>query len=725
MVPMLALGQETELQQQTMRLGSLAATTQIPQHLIDPPATARAMTPRYATIGYATQPSAPATQPLAPQPLATQPLPGSAVSEYATSQPPFQAMAPSTHRATTTFQDTSHDAYQAAPQPAYQATNQSGAPFPGQPTVETMSPYDPPGGMTSPGHLAPPTVCGAVRHASHEEASPTAAHASSTHEPAEAESPAQGSAVQALGARKAATPEQTTTPTHQTMPASATNQHVPAETSQQVATVEAATQRFLPAASSRATTGLLDPDEDAAYEDAAYEDTDYKDIDADLLPIASSVTGDFGADMAGASGCAACGGSSGGCSKCGGSGGGSGSDNKCNQYKVIYDKGFLFKPCFEDHSPFELKINGRMQFRHAAVKRDRKVFIDNAGVRHPLPAMNEFEIERGRLQFSGYMWEPELQYYLLLDGDTDENHDIKFHDFWVNYKFSDRFDLYCGKHRVPGSREWLESSSRFRFSDRTMATTFFRPDRTTGVWARGTLAQNVHYLALVGNGFQTTDLTPSQVNDEFTYSATSWWDVFGNYGQGFSDLSFHESLAVRLGHSFAYAGADGHIGDSDTPIQESNFVRLSDGTLLTETGALTPGVTVDEFDVYLYAIDVGAKLWGISFDAEYYFRWVQNLAGNGPLPHSKLYDHGYYAEAGIFLVPELLELNGRISEVHGLYGNGAEYACGIAWYFRGDHNWKLNVDCNVLDSNPAENSGPNLRAGEDGMLFRGQLQAAF
>lgn len=77
------------------------------------------------------------------------------------------------------------------------------------------------------------------------------------------------------------------------------------------------------------------------------------------------------------------------------------------------------------------------------------------------------------------------------------------------------------------------------------------------------------------------------------------------------------------------------------------------------------------------------------------------------------------------MIPQRLEVNGRISEVFGEFGDAQVYAGGVNWFINGTHNWKLTFDVTRLVRNPANNSGPNLRVGDDGVLFRTQLQVAF
>lgn len=388
-----------------------------------------------------------------------------------------------------------------------------------------------------------------------------------------------------------------------------------------------------------------------------------------------------------------------------------------------YDDGFAIRPFDKEKTPFALRINGRMQFRHTVFLRDASEWTDNAGEVRPIRNRNGFEIERGRLAFRGFFLDPNLQFYFNLDSDTDDSHRVIFHDFWINYAFGRAFDLHLGKAFVPGSRDWLNGSSRTRFSDRSMATTFFRPDRSLGIWAIGEPVDQLFYRIMIGNGFSTSDLTPAEIDTHFVYSG-SFWASLGDYGKGYSDLAWHGQAAARIGNSFTFARS-GRRDDSEVPLAESNFVRLSDGTRLTQPDALASGVTVERFDVYLYAADAAFKYRGFSANGEYFFRWVEGIRGDDELQKARFFDHGFYAAIGYFVVAERLEINARVSQIFGEHGDAQEYAGGINWFVDGTHLWKLTLDVAWLNRNAASNSGPNLRAGDDGVMVRSQLQAGF
>jgi hypothetical protein len=394
-------------------------------------------------------------------------------------------------------------------------------------------------------------------------------------------------------------------------------------------------------------------------------------------------------------------------------------------FEVGYEKGFVIQPVDARKTPFKLRIGGRMQFRHTLFERDDKRYTDNAGNVIQINDRNDFEIERGRLTFDGFALDPALGYYINLDFDTDDEHNVIIHDFWIDYAFSDMFILHAGKAFVPGSREWLMGSTTTRFADRSLATTFFRPDRSIGVWAIGEPLDGLYYRTMLANGFNSTDLTFEELDTNLTWAMSAWWDVFDNWGSGWSDLERHDEVATQTGLSFTLASQDGQDG-AGQPTAEENFARLSDGTRLVTTGALAPGVTVDEFDLYLLAADLAAKFRGFSMNGEYYFRWIENLGGDGPLPLDGFFDHGFYIEGGYMIIPRRLELNARTSHVFGRYGDaGAEYAGGATWFFKGTHNLKMTLDVTRVYDSPAQNSAPGYRVGDDGVMMRTQLQAQF
>ena len=301
--------------------------------------------------------------------------------------------------------------------------------------------------------------------------------------------------------------------------------------------------------------------------------------------------------------------------------------------------GFVIRPIDEEKTPFELRINGRVQFRYENFTANERDWIDRTGTLLPILSRSNFAIPRRRLDFRGFAIDPKLQYRFTFNGTTNDANVATLVYYWVNYEFSEAFNLHFGRNFVPGSRYWSNGSSRLQFAGRPLATSFFRPGRSVGVWATGVPRP----ACSTGSRSPTPSAptrSPTQIDRNFVYSGTGWYDLFDNYGDGYSDLEWHEDLALRIGNSLTFTHDDGDRAGRG-PLAEENAIRLTDGTPLDSTGALAPGVTVDQFDLYLYAIDAGLKYRGFSLNGEYYMRWLQGIRGSAARCRSpSIFDHG-------------------------------------------------------------------------------------
>ena len=226
---------------------------------------------------------------------------------------------------------------------------------------------------------------------------------------------------------------------------------------------------------------------------------------------------------------------------------------------------------------------------------------------------------------------------------------------------------------------------------------------------------------MLGNGFQTSDLEFDEINEDLMFSGSLWLEPTGKFGSGYADLKCEDSLRTRFGSSFTYSEEDGKDPDGD-PLAESNFLRLDDGTRLTDLG-------ITDFDVTLLAVDAAMKLAGFSLHGEGYYRWVTNIDPTGAPPAGFPDDsneaYGGYVGAGFMLVPSKFDVQLRYSSILGDFKDSSEYAAGVNYYLDGTHGNKLSLDVSRLDGSPVSSSGPNYTVGEDGYLVRLQLQLSF
>ena len=160
--------------------------------------------------------------------------------------------------------------------------------------------------------------------------------------------------------------------------------------------------------------------------------------------------------------------------------------------------------------------------------RSANSWVDSTGTRQPVQSFESVEVTRNFIQFTGFGLDPRLQFSAFIFSSTALNDTVYLG--WINYHFSDAFDLRVGNWAVPGTREWYES---FRFTlgaDRLMATTFFRPNISPGVWAQGEPIKNVRYVAMLANSFNRFSQGVERVGAGFTFGGTAWWEPMGDFG---------------------------------------------------------------------------------------------------------------------------------------------------------------------------------------------------
>jgi hypothetical protein len=387
-----------------------------------------------------------------------------------------------------------------------------------------------------------------------------------------------------------------------------------------------------------------------------------------------------------------------------------------------FDRGafMLVRPIDPDRTPFELRADMFSQVRYFGFARSKQTWTDSTGAVLPVASYSSVEVTRNFLQFSGYAIDPRLQFTAIMFSSTAINDTVYLG--WINYRFNDALDVRVGNWLVPGTREWYESFRYTLGSDRLMATTFFRPNISPGIWAQGEPIENVHYVAMLANSLNRFTQGIQRVGSSVGFGGTVWWEPLGRFGLGPSDIEDHESLRLRVGTNLAVsresnqgAGTPGDTNPEDT------IIRLSDGTPLFRAGALGPGIVLRGTDVQLWTIDAAAKYRGLSLSGEYFLRWLDNFnTGGGPMPFRSLFDTGALLQGSYFLIPGKFEAFARSSFVTGHFGGGYEVGGGVNWYPRSSREWRFTLEVLEINGCPAQNLLTGYRAGESGTLL--QLQ---
>lgn len=396
--------------------------------------------------------------------------------------------------------------------------------------------------------------------------------------------------------------------------------------------------------------------------------------------------------------------------------------------KVGYDGGFVIASGRDldlntSSDPFRLKFNGWGQLRYTA-----------SDVAPPNTDLNQFQLKRARLIFSGHAFNPDFAYFVQLDGRSSSGDNLRLLDYYLSYDIGhDQFGLQkgtigfrTGKYKMPFTMaRWL-SGREFEFADRSVASTYFDVNRSL---AWGLYGQTdrfrvpIEWETAIFNGFVTGGAetgSSGTLDDNFAYSVRLQGYPIGQWGAGqLADFEVHDQLAMRVGCAFAATTIN--RGGST----EFNTPRVVDsGNTLA---AILPGA-VDSYAVSQFAVDASFKLHGCSTTLEYYFRNVSDFQG-AAVPD--LFDHGFWFQLGYFVVPDKLQLLTRWSRVVGDSGTlGAgnqstdEVAGGLAWYFRGNQA-KLVSDITHLDGAPINSSALDVNPGDRGWLYRTQIQFSF
>lgn len=381
----------------------------------------------------------------------------------------------------------------------------------------------------------------------------------------------------------------------------------------------------------------------------------------------------------------------------------------------------LVQPHDSQRMPFELRFDLYTQARFMNFAGSRDFWVDSAGTREPVRSFNSIEISRNFLVFSGFGIDPKLQFTTIIFSSTPINDTVYLG--WINYRFNRAFDLRVGNWLIPGTREWYEPFRWTLGSDRLMATTFFRPNISPGIWLQGEPIDGLNYVAMLANSLNRfSQGVANRIGSSLAFGGTVWWEPTDDYGVGVSDVEYHQERSFRLGTSVNIAH-ESNQGFTQSAIRnpEDTLIRLSDGTPLFRPGALAPGVELESTNLQLWTIDAAMKHRGFGVSGEYFFRWLdafRSFGGNPPF--RSLFDTGGLLQAGYFLNPHKLEAFARTSFVTGHFGGGYEYGGGLNWYPRGTRSWRTTFEVLRVNGSPAQNFITGYRAGETGTLF--QLQ---
>lgn len=362
----------------------------------------------------------------------------------------------------------------------------------------------------------------------------------------------------------------------------------------------------------------------------------------------------------------------------------------------VYDDGIVIWQTDDDALvPFQLKFTNTTQIRYLNTLSANDTFTDHLGVVREVHKRNDITVNRSMFVFNGYMFDKRARYNLTVWTSAGAASIVVAGN--VGWQFNKALTLTGGYTGVPGSRSLVNTFPFFTATDRTLADNFFRPSFTQGIWANGEPLKNLHYLAFVGNGLNTLNISATKIDTNLLVSGSVWWEPLGPYGPPsrarnmYDDYFASDKLRVRFGTAFTRSRED-RFSNLDQSSPENTSLHNSDGVLTFSTGAFAPGVTVDKALYRMWAIDGGMKWNGLAINGQYYFRWLSDFEADGPLPIASTFDHGFELSAGQFVIPKKLMLYVRGSAVYGQFRDSHEYAGGVKWHFLPTERLWLNAE---------------------------------
>jgi hypothetical protein len=222
------------------------------------------------------------------------------------------------------------------------------------------------------------------------------------------------------------------------------------------------------------------------------------------------------------------------------------------------------------------------------------------------------------------------------------------------------------------------------------------------------------------NNNSSLGVKTSQLDRTFSSGASVWWmpttKEFGPRG-GYGDWESHDEVATRFGVSTTRS-PEQRFTSATLGTPENTTLRLADSVNVFDTGALAPGLTVENVDYQLLSFDAGMKYRGFFLQTEIYNRWLDNFKADGAVPVGSIHDSGFYVQGAFFPVPKKIELYSATSQIYGDkdagFGDSSEYLIGGNYYPFNSRNHRLNLQWITVNRSPVSSAFGYYTGGQDG-----------
>ncbi len=351
-----------------------------------------------------------------------------------------------------------------------------------------------------------------------------------------------------------------------------------------------------------------------------------------------------------------------------------------------YSQGFLFATSDGD---FSLNLAAGIQLRHSYVDYDQAISGNEENY-------SNFYVRRARIWWKGHAFDRRFTYYLHLR--LESKADIKVHDIWIKYKFSDLFQLGLGRNKIAYGLEFMNSGFALAMVERSVMygeTDIDVGDGSSLYPGGGTARFASHGLAETGfatgglglnrsQGVQVEGLKGGDRVATFEYQVGAWQGRGTRATANSADLNLY---SVRAGfHPFGRINCK---SQSDSEGSERYQVGLL-VSAYTRSGDLGGG-----FEEHGYNLALVNRYRGFAAD----FEWGSEIFASDEYA-ADFKRTGFRGQLGYFVLPAKLEVVARYAKIQRLrdptLAKAVDCGLGLAAVAGGEGQTGLEEEINEL-----------------------------
>jgi phosphate-selective porin OprO/OprP len=304
----------------------------------------------------------------------------------------------------------------------------------------------------------------------------------------------------------------------------------------------------------------------------------------------------------------------------------------------------------------------------------------------------------------------------------------------------DEVQFRFGQNKVQFGRQWITSTANNQFVDSSPVTTAFAPGYDTGIEIHGKVAKGLVTYSLGGYGGVGQNTFRNTSDNAFNVRLAL--NPLGEMAYSEADLENSEKPLVSIGANYYFNTLNGTAGggtsgletanvnyaktiSSSDPLSAPGWFGMGNSSAVITTAAQRINNVQESVEFHTAGFDAAFKWRGLSLQGEYMFGQA-----DGSKSKNTVRAHGFYAQAGYFVIPKHLELAGRYSFIdpnrdvsNDLW---VETTGAVSWYFIG-HNLKVQADYSNIHRQgriASTNSSATADATDD-HLVRVQAQLYF